>query len=126
MHESKAQTSLHKQAVSAEPLLLTYTKYSKTCIKQLLSKRLKIDFQDQISLNAGQKYCKMLQGEHSAILLTFIKLSFVIKVFVLSFLSGRFTQVLLYKYKIRKKLRAKFRPVHVDQMSTCYLIGWFK
>ena len=38
----------------------------------------------------------MPQGEHSAILSTFIKLLFVIKIFVLSFLSGRFTQVLLY------------------------------
>ena len=37
-------------------------------------------------------------GEHSAILLTFIKLAFVIKIFVLSFLSGRFTQVLLYSF----------------------------
>ena len=31
---------------------------------------------------------------------TFIKLPFVIKIFILSFLSGRFTQVLLYKFKI--------------------------
>ena len=38
----------------------------------------------------------MLQAEHSAILSTFIKLPFVIKTFVLSFLSGRFTQVKLY------------------------------
>ena len=37
----------------------------------------------------------MLHLEHSAILLTFIKLQFFIKIFVLSFLSGRFTQVLL-------------------------------
>ena len=44
----------------------------------------KIGFQYPLSLNAGQKYCRMLQGEHSAILLTFIKLSFVIKTFVLS------------------------------------------
>ena len=58
--------------------------YSKTCLKQPLSKRLKIGFQDQLSLNAGQKYCRMLQGEHSAILSTFIKLPFVIKIFVLS------------------------------------------
>ena len=43
-----------------------------------------IGFQDQLSLNAGQKYCRMLQGEHSAIVLTFIKLSFVIQTFVLS------------------------------------------
>ena len=35
----------------------------------------------------------MLQGEHSAILSTFIKLPFVIKIFVLSILVGCFTQV---------------------------------
>ena len=38
----------------------------------------------------------MLQGGHSAILSTFIKLPIVIKIFVLSIISGRFTQVLLY------------------------------
>ena len=65
--------------------------YSKTCVERPLSKRPKVDFQDQLSLNAGQKYCRMLQGEHSAILLTFIKLPFVVKTFVLSFLSGRFS-----------------------------------
>ena len=47
-------------------------------------RRPKIGFQDQLSLNAGQKYCRMLQGEHSAILSTFIKLPYVIKIFVLS------------------------------------------
>ena len=76
-------------------LWLNYV-YSKTCLKRPLAKRTKIGFQDQLSLNVGQKYCRMLQGEHSAILLTFIKLPFVIKIFVFVFLSGRFTQVLLY------------------------------
>ena len=57
------------------------TMYSKTCVKRPLSKRPKIVFQDLLSLNAGQKYC---QWEHSAILSTFIKLPFVIKIFVLS------------------------------------------
>ena len=38
-------------------------------------------------------YC--IQGEHSPILLTFIKLPFSIKTFVLSILSGRLRQVLL-------------------------------
>ena len=64
--------------------------YSKTCVKQPLSKRPKIGFQDQLSLNAGQKYCRMLQGEHSAILSTFIRLPFVIKIFVLSFFEWPF------------------------------------
>ena len=54
-------------------------------------------FKDQLSLNPGLKYCRMLQLEHSAILSTFIKLPFVIKIFVLSILSSRFTlQVLVY------------------------------
>ena len=44
----------------------------------------KIDFQDRLSLNAGQKYCRMFQGEHSALISTFIKLPFLIKIFVLS------------------------------------------
>ena len=34
--------------------------------------------------------------EHSAILTTFIKLLFVVKTYVVSILSGRFRQVLLY------------------------------
>ena len=56
----------------------------------------KIGFHYQLSLNAGQKYCRMLQGTHSAILSTFIKLLFSIKTFVLSILSGHLRKVLLY------------------------------
>ena len=70
--------------------------YSKSSVKRPLSKIPKIGFQDQLLFNAGQKYCRMLQGEHSAILYTFIKLPFVIKIFVLSILEWPFTQVLLY------------------------------
>ena len=58
--------------------------YSKTCLKWPLKKKTKNGFQHRLSLNAGQKYCRMLQGEHSAILLTFIKLPFATKTFVLS------------------------------------------
>ena len=79
-------------------LCLPY-EYSITCVKRPLSKRPQIGFQDQLSLNAGQKYCRMLPLEHSAILSTFIKLPFVIKIFVLSILRSRFTQVLLYLKK---------------------------
>ena len=56
-------------------------KYSKTCIKRPLSKRPKMVFQDHLSFNAGQKHCRM---EHSAMLSAFIKLPFVIKIYVLS------------------------------------------
>ena len=54
--------------------------YSKACVKRPLSKRPKIGFQDQLSLNADQKY----------ILLTFIKLPIVIKIFVLSIFEWSF------------------------------------
>ena len=57
--------------------------YSKTCLKRSF-KIPNNDFQDLLSLKAGQTYCRMLKGEHSALLSTFIKLSFVIKIFVLS------------------------------------------
>ena len=56
--------------------------YNIISLKQSLSKIPKLGFQDRISLNAGQKYCNMLQGEHSVILSAFIKLLFVIKIFV--------------------------------------------
>ena len=51
-------------------------------------------FQYQLSLDVDQKYCRMLQGEHSATLSTFIKLPFVFKTFF-SILSGRLRQVLM-------------------------------
>ena len=44
----------------------------------------------ECSLIAGQKYCRRLQREHSAILLTFIKLPVVIKTFVLSIFEWPF------------------------------------
>ena len=71
--------------------ILTYMyMYRKTSVKRSLSKRHKICFQDQLSLNAGRKYCRMLKGEHSAIISTFIKLPFVIKIFVLSIFEWPF------------------------------------
>ena len=53
-------------------------------------KKTKNGFQDYLSLNAGQKYCRMLQWEHSAILSTFIKLAFDIKIIVLSIYEDPF------------------------------------
>ena len=73
--------------------------FSVCTVKGPLSKRPKLGFQDLLWLNAGQKYCRMLQGKHSAILSTFIKLPFVIKTFDLLFLSCRFTHVLPYFYR---------------------------
>ena len=58
--------------------------YRKPCLKRPIRKKTKNGFQERISLNACQKYCRMLQREHSAILSTFMKLPFVTKIFVLS------------------------------------------
>ena len=42
------------------------------------TKKDKKGFQDRLLLNAGQKYYRMLQSEHSAKLSTFIKIPFTI------------------------------------------------
>ena len=44
----------------------------------------------QLSINAGQKYHRMLQWERSAIRSTFFQLPIVIKIFVLSILEWPF------------------------------------
>ena len=64
--------------------------YSKTYVKRPFWKRPQIGFQDQLSHNESQKYCGMLQGEHSAILSNFIKLPIVIKIVVLSIFEWPF------------------------------------
>ena len=64
------------------------THQTETTVKPVLSdhskRPLKIGFQYRLLFNAGQKYCRMRQSEHSAILSTFIKLPISIKTFVLS------------------------------------------
>ena len=58
--------------------------------KTVTLKKTKNGFQDQLSLNVGLKYCRMLQEEQSAIGLAFIKLPLVIKIFVLSIFEWPF------------------------------------
>ena len=67
-------------------VLFCYAKsrYSNTCVKRLPSKRPKIGFQDQLSVNVGQMNCRMIEREPSAILPIFIKVPIVIKIYVLS------------------------------------------
>ena len=70
-------------------------KYSKTCLKRPLKKNTKIGFQYRLSLNAGQKYRRMPQGEHSAILRPSLSYHFSLRPLFRLFLSGRFRHVLL-------------------------------
>ena len=59
------------------------------CKTAFLKKTINV-FQDQLSLNAGQNYCRKLQWDHSAILSTFIKLPHVIMIFILSIFERPF------------------------------------
>ena len=80
-----------------ETVLLEHPKHTvKPVLNGHSKRRPEIGFQDCLLLNAGQKYCRMLQREHSAIFLTCIKLPYTIKIFVLSFLSVCLRQGLLY------------------------------
>ena len=81
--------SLHNAPVYE--IMTQIWRYNKTGLKRLLSKRPQTGFQYQFTLyNAGQKYCRMLQREHSAIFSTFITLPFVIKFFILSIFEWPF------------------------------------
>ena len=106
MQITKADQSAHLPSLISDFVIA-----SKECMiqsnlcKTSTLKRPKIGFQDQLLLNAGQKYCRMLQGEHSAIALwfTIIKLPFVIKIFVLynfewPFYTGFTVPLLMYHY----------------------------
>ena len=78
----------------SEPLSSS-TLYSKPCVKRPLSKRPQTGFQDLLSLNTGQRYCRMLR---SILQYFWPSLSYHLSLRSLFclFLSGRFTQVLLY------------------------------
>ena len=64
--------------------------YTVKPVKTATLKKTKNSFQDGLLHNAGQMYCRMLKREHSAILWTFIKLSGVIKNFILSIFEWPF------------------------------------
>ena len=108
--------------------------YSKTYLKQSRLKRPNIGFQDQILFNAGQKYCRMLQGEHSAILLTFIKLPFVIKIFCFIYfgvavlhrfyciVSPYWFPALVPLFKFGEPILDFFNPFHSDGLSQ---VNWY-
>ena len=67
--------------------------YSKTCVKMPFSKSQKIGFQDQLSLNEGQKYCS-----NESILQYFspsLTYHLSLRSLFCLFLSGRFTLVLM-------------------------------
>ena len=78
---------VEEETIHMEIIVNPKVGYSDT-VKPVLSghskRRPKIGFRNPLRLIAGQKYCRMLHGEHPAILSTFIKLPFIVKSFVLS------------------------------------------
>ena len=92
--------------------------YGKTCVIQPLSKRLRIGFHDHLSLNAGQKYCRVLQEEHSAILSTFIKLPLVIKIFLSIFVRPFYSGFTVYKY-MKWLMRVWFLHIPIYSRAIC-------
>ena len=78
--------------------LLPENIYSKICLNRPLKEQTKIGFQDRLSLNAGQNYCKMPQREHSSILSTFIKI-FVLSTFEWPLTTG-FTGITIYQISV--------------------------
>ena len=69
--------------------------YSKPVLSNHSKRTPKIGFQFGLLFYACQKYCRMLQGEHSAILLTSIKQPLSLRPLFCLFLIGHLRQVLL-------------------------------
>ena len=72
-----------------------FRKYSKTCHKRSLKKKNKIGFQDPLSLNAGQKYCRMLQESILQYCRPSLSYHLLLRPLFCLFLSCPFRQVLL-------------------------------
>ena len=70
--------------------------YSKTCLKRPHKRKTKIGFQDRLSLNAGQKYCRMLQGSILQYFRPSLRYHLSLRSLFCLFLSGCLRQVLLY------------------------------
>ena len=91
--------TLTKTICSAGMYMLDFIiKYSKTCLKWPLKKKTKIGFQDQLLLNAGQKYCKMLQESILQYFQPSLSYHLSLRPLFCLFLSGRLRQVLLYAF----------------------------
>ena len=71
-------------------------KYRKTCLKRPLKMKTKIGFQDRLSLNAGQKYCRMLQESILQYFRPSLSYHMPLRSLFCLFVSGPLRQVLLF------------------------------
>ena len=89
-------TSVWLKNINYRLQINSFNGYSKISPKRPLSKRQKLVFKTNDRLMQFKSIAEFSKGVHSALLSTFIKLPFVINIFVLSFLGGHCRQVLLY------------------------------
>ena len=82
--------------VSIKHCSLTFFIYSKTFVKRPLSERPQIGFQDQLLLNAGQSIAECSKGSILQYLRPSLSYHMSLRPLFCLFLSGHFTQVLLY------------------------------
>ena len=82
--------------VPLSSIILCICRYSKICLKRPLKKKTKIGFQDRLSLNAGQKYCRMLSWSILQYFRPSLSYHLSLRPLFCLFLSGRLRQVLLY------------------------------
>ena len=69
--------------------------FSKTCLKPQLKRRPKIGFQDRLSLNSGQKYCRMLQESILQYFRPLLSYHLSLRPLFCLYLSGGLRQVLM-------------------------------
>ena len=103
-------------------------KYSKTCVKRPLSKRPKIGFQDQLLLNAGQKYCRCSKASILQFFRPSLSYHLSLRSMFFLFLSGHFTQLLLYIYyhSILESLNCTIMVIfryHMGLVTTKHVFG---
>ena len=73
-------------------------RHAPACLKRPLKKRQKNGFQDRLSLNAGQKYCRMLQESILQYFPPALSYHLYLRPLFYLFLSGRLRQVSLYMF----------------------------
>ena len=61
---SNTQGQLTSTLLFSPTAYLLFISYSKACVERPHSKRPKIGFQDQLSLDEGQKYCRTCLDPH--------------------------------------------------------------
>ena len=93
------------------------TIYSKTCLKRLLKNKTKIVFQDQLSLNEGQKYCKLLQESILQYFWPSLSYHLYLRPLFCLFLSGCLKQVLLFLIHINMHWMSLCRENIEDPLS---------